>query len=332
MEHLKNLGRIGLGSRMKRFGDYLIGEVNAIYKNDGIPFEASCFPLLSLVERYGPMSLRDAEQRLGTSHSYVSQKAKYLQKEKLITLRPSISDARSKEMHLTDRGRALIDRARPLWKAMDIAFARLLGEDERKIFSALDALENRMMDAPALRQSVADMLRPADDGGKIEVADYSVAYASAFAELNLEWLEKNFTLQDFDYKVFEDPEKNLIKKGGDIWFAILDGRPVGTAALYPEAPGVLELCKMSVAPQCRGMGIGRLLAEEGIARARAMGVEKITLLTNSRKLAPALRMYRDLGFRDIPLTEEDTAKYGTGRVDVRMEMLLKAKKRRPARR
>lgn len=331
MQHLNELGRIGLGSRMKRFSDYMMTEVNAIYKNAGIDFEASCFPLLSLLERYGPMSLRDAEQRLGTSHSYVSQKAKYLEGEGLIAITASQRDARSKDMHLTAEGIKLIEKARPCWKALDIAFARLLGDDERMIFQALTTLEKRLMDAPLLRRTVGDLLQPSS-GGEVEIVDFQPRLARDFAELNLEWLEKSFTLMEFDHNVFADPKKYIIDKGGDIFFALLDGKAVGTAALYPESDDSFELCKMSVDPRHRGLGIGRKMVEEGIRRAQALGAKRVTLLTNSHKLAPAIRLYRSMGFQEIPMTAEDIRKYGEGRVDLRMELALQQPQRQARRR
>ena len=140
MNHISELGRLSLGSRLKRLSDYLITEVNAIYKANGINFESSSFPLLSLLEKYGPQSLRDAEIKLGTSHSYISQKAKYLQKSGLIEMTVDPNDARSKYMALSAQGIALIEKMQPIWKSLDIAFARLLGDHERKIFQELSKL------------------------------------------------------------------------------------------------------------------------------------------------------------------------------------------------
>lgn len=330
MNHMNELGRLSLGSRMKRLSDYLITEVNAIYKANGIDFEASCFPLLTLLERRGPQTLRDAERHLGTSHSMVSQKAKYLKEHQLIDMTPCPRDARNKNLHLTQRGLELIERMRPLWKSMDIAFAKMLGEHEREIFKALGQLEQSMVaDGTPLRDRV-QALTSAPDTQHIRIADYSPEYHQDFCQLNLEWLEKSFVLQEFDHNVFKDPEKYILKKGGDIYMAILDGKAVGTAALYPEGDGVYELCKMGVDPRYRGHGIGRKLVEAGIERARAKGAHTLTLLTNSYKLAPAVRLYKDMGFTSIPLTPEDIKKYGEGRIDLRMELNLKTRKNQAA--
>jgi ribosomal protein S18 acetylase RimI-like enzyme/DNA-binding MarR family transcriptional regulator len=319
MQHLNELGRLGLGSRMKRFSDYLIAEVNTIYKQAGIQFEASCFPLLTLLERYGPMTLREAEQKMGTSHSYISQKAKYLKQENLIEIQASERDGRSKHLSLTAKGMELIEQARPCWKNMDIAFANMLGDDEREIFQALSLLEKKMMDTSSLSKRVTEMTRAASSD--VVISDYKPEYKTAFINLNLEWLEKAFVLQDFDRKILNNPEKHLIENGGDLFFALIDGKPVGTGALYPEKDS-LELCKVAVDPRYRGMGIGRKLVAAGIERARKKNASKITLTSNRHKLAPAIRLYRSMGFTEVPLRDKDIKKYGKDHINIRMEMPL----------
>lgn len=326
MNHISELGRLSLGSRLKRLSDYLITEVNAIYKANGINFEASSFPLLSLLEKYGPQSLRDAEIKLGTSHSYISQKAKYLQKSGLIEMRIDPNDARSKHMALSAQGIALIEKMQPIWKSLDIAFARLLGDQERKIFQELSNLETSLLRAGSLRQDVAKEMNSHVSYDQIEIVDYTDDLREKFCQLNLEWLEKSFVLQEFDHNVFSDPRKHIIEKGGAVFFAVMNGQAVGTAALYPEDKTSFELCKMGVDPRYRGHGIGRKMVEAGIEKARLLGAQNLTLLTHSGKLAPAVRLYKKLGFTPIPMTDHDVEKYGQGRVDLRMTLSLKKSK------
>ncbi|HAJ89868.1 MAG TPA: hypothetical protein DCM27_02465 [Rhodospirillaceae bacterium] len=325
MNHLTELGRLSLGSRLKRISDYLITETNTLYKSNSINLEASCFPLLTLLERYGALSIREAEQKLGTSHSYISQKAKTLKELGLIDITADKRDARSKHLHLTQQGLALIEKTRPIWKAIDIAFAKMLGDEERKIFHALAALEEKIMPPMLFQKTVMDQIKNdgANRSSEIQIVEYKPEYKDAFVQLNLEWLEKMFVLQEFDYNVFEDPEQYIIQKGGKIFFALLDNAPIGTVALYPDGNNNFELCKMGVDPRFRSLGIGRKLVQHGIKEAQKAGLEELTLLTNSYKLAPAVRLYRELGFRETPLTTDDIKKYGKGRVDLRMTYPLK---------
>lgn len=117
-----------------------------------------------------------------------------------------------------------------------------------------------------------------------------------FKRLNLEWLERFFSVEDIDRRLLGDPERWILAPGGHVFFAALGERVVGTGALLRESEGVYELGKMAVEPAMQGAGIGRLIVQAAIDRFVALRGTKLFLETNSR-LAPALHLYESLGFR-----------------------------------
>ena len=131
------------------------------------------------------------------------------------------------------------------------------------------------------------------------ILDYMPAYRRDWEALNLAWLEKYFTVEEVDRKILADPEREVLDGGGYVLLAALDGTIVGTCGLRRLDGDTFELVKMAVAEGNQGRGIGTALASAAIARARAAGARRIVLETNSR-LAPALHVYRKLGFRPAP--------------------------------
>lgn len=132
------------------------------------------------------------------------------------------------------------------------------------------------------------------------IADFDPRWRGDFARLNLEWLERWFTVEPVDRAVLEDPERHILAHGGQILFAVDEsGRAFGTVALKHEGGGVYELTKMAVAPEARGQGLGRALMAAALARFHALGGGELFLESSSR-LATAIGLYERVGFEHRP--------------------------------
>lgn len=92
-----------------------------------------------------------------------------------------------------------------------------------------------------------------------------------------------------------DPEE-LAVPNAQFLVARVDGRPVGCIALV-DLLRYGELKRLFVSASARGMGLGRRLVEEAEAAARDIGLSLLRLETGP-ELAPAVRLYRDLGYAE----------------------------------
>ncbi len=128
-------------------------------------------------------------------------------------------------------------------------------------------------------------------GARVKIAD-------AFVELNTEWLQKYFYVEEIDEEILSSPEKHILKPGGAILFARYMEKTVGTCALINHGDGVFELTKMGVTATCQGLGIGRKLLDGAIRKYTQLGGRKFFLESNSR-LVPAIHLYESAGFVHI---------------------------------
>ena len=135
---------------------------------------------------------------------------------------------------------------------------------------------------------------------EVRIVNYDAKYRSAFKSLNKEWIDAYFVMEEADYHALDHPEENIINKGGYIFFAIIDGTPVGVCALKKSTHDGYdyELSKMGVNKDYQGYGIGRKLATKVIAKARELDADNIYIESNT-KLITAIKLYEKLGFVEV---------------------------------
>lgn len=151
---------------------------------------------------------------------------------------------------------------------------------------------------------------------QVKIIPFEPKYAHDLKKLNYSWLKKYFKVEKGDEVSLSDPKKEIIDRGGFVFFAESDGKIAGAVALLKRSDTVYELGKMAVAEDARGNGIGKKLLEHCLVFSKNKGIEKLILYSNTR-LAAALHLYRKYGFTE---TELEPGLYE--RADIKMEKYL----------
>jgi ribosomal protein S18 acetylase RimI-like enzyme len=102
-----------------------------------------------------------------------------------------------------------------------------------------------------------------------------------------EFLRSQFNAQTLHYK------KNYTE--ADYSIILLDGKPAGRLYLHQE-PADIRIMDIIVAPEHRRSGIGTMLLQEILERARAAGH---SVSIHVEQYNPALHLYERLGFQAI---------------------------------
>lgn len=130
----------------------------------------------------------------------------------------------------------------------------------------------------------------------LRIVEFSDALAGDFYQINAQWINTMFVMEDADRITLENPRHKIMDPGGTILFVEAEGLGlVGACALRKESEGVFELTKMGVLECARGRKAGAFLLDTIIARAEQMGVETLYLLT-SKKCEAAIHLYEKAGF------------------------------------
>ncbi|MFC0679562.1 GNAT family N-acetyltransferase [Lysobacter korlensis] len=157
----------------------------------------------------------------------------------------------------------------------------------------------------------------------LAIREFTDELAAQFRDINAEWIDAMFRLEDTDRDVLDNPRARIIDAGGDILFVEAEGLGiVGACALQKTGPTSYELTKMGVRAPARGMKAGEFLLAAVIKRAESLGADPLYLLTN-RKCAPAIHLYEKLGFRhDADIMARYGARYE--RCDVAMRYVRRS--------
>lgn len=295
MTTLHDYGSLLLGSRMRKISEALYTGVDEVYRSAGVTLPSRCFPILFLLRDHGRLGISELAARLGQTHPAVSQMSRKLLRHRVIRESPDPRDDRRRLLTLAPRGRSVMTRLEPVWKAVVSAVADL--EADHPFSQHLTAID-RALEARGFAARIRSRL---GDAAAVEVIPFERRYTADFKRLNVEWLQKHFRVEPIDEKVLSRPLR-ILRDGGAIFLARYHGAIVGTCALLNAGSERFELSKMAVTPGHQGLGIGRKLIEAVIGCYLERGGRQLFLESN-RKLTPAITLYESAGFVHSPRPE-----------------------------
>src|SRR5690606_443698 len=129
MEFYDKLGYLVFGSCLRRLSETFIAEINKVYQDKGIAFDASWFPVFYILSQNPKVSLVEISQCLQTSHSAVSQLINNLKKKGLVELVRAEDDGRKQLVTLNEKGNLLLAEIQPIWQQISVCMEALVQED-----------------------------------------------------------------------------------------------------------------------------------------------------------------------------------------------------------
>ncbi|MHA4836400.1 MarR family winged helix-turn-helix transcriptional regulator [Sphingopyxis sp. MSC1_008] len=109
----------------------------------GLSLERALFPLLVLVERFGPIGVVDLAGRVGRDYTTVSRQVARLEELGLVKRRPSSADKRIREAIVTAAGKEATDALDAAREEMTIG---IFADWERKDFDDLVRLMRKLVE------------------------------------------------------------------------------------------------------------------------------------------------------------------------------------------
>ena len=92
-------------------------------------------------------------------------------------------------------------------------------------------------------------------------------------------------------------KEEYIDNGGEFFVATINDRIIGMGALRKKTDKTAEIKRMRVRPEFQGKGIGGLILDRLIERAKELGYKELILDTSIKQIA-AQRLYESRGFKE----------------------------------
>lgn len=306
MDLIRELNELAFLSRLRRLVELLSKDASRIYSSQNVDFEARWFPLTYLLKDHSPMAVTDVAKALGTTHPAVNQVAEAMSRRGLLSSEKDSNDERRRLLSLTSEGRETVLRLQPIWQEIFDATREVIDSADADIMGAINRIEDEL-NRRSIYERVVERLKKRRYES-VEVVDYTPKYKRFFKTLNYEWLQRHFEVEPLDEVILSDPNDKILKKGGHVFFARIDGEIIGTCALLKHDKDTFELTKMAVTQSAQGKQAGRRLGEAAIDWAKSHGAHSVVLQTSS-ELEAANNLYRSFGFVKVNTDDAVRSKY-----------------------
>jgi DNA-binding MarR family transcriptional regulator/GNAT superfamily N-acetyltransferase len=298
MDFYNNAGKMALGSRLRRLSEQITEDAAQVYSIYNIPLQPKWWPVFHVLSQEHDKTITAIAEEIGHSHPSVSTIIREMVKQGVVIEKKDKKDGRRNMVSLSKKGKDIVASIAPQYTDVTNAIEEALSQTRNDLWKAIEEWEFLLNQKSLLRR--VQEQKKKRESNDVQIVDYKPAYREAFKQLNEEWISKYFKMEEADHKALDNPNKNIIAKGGYIFVALYNNEPVGVCALLKMNDPVYEyeLAKMAVSPKAQGKSIGWLLGKAAIEKARSLGVKKLYLESNTI-LQPAINLYHKLGFQKV---------------------------------
>lgn len=289
----KEFGYLSGATMFRRISEKLYVDGDQVYKEAGINFKASWFPVYSvLADSRSPVTVMNIAKQIAFSHITVKNILRQLEAEKLVIIRSNPEDKRSKTAQLSAEGRKLLSKLKSIWIDFAAALQSVFESGHPDFLSILKRIDREITFLP-IHERVKDL------ADVIKIVDYKPSLKEYFNKLagkRPTELHDGKPEQDDNFSL-DNPDQNYILNGGFVFFAVFKGDVVGTIALKRLDEDSFEFTRLFIDPEYMNLGISTKLIEKCISRCRENRAEELWHQSTMR-MPEAHKLYFKLGFED----------------------------------
>jgi DNA-binding MarR family transcriptional regulator len=141
MEFYNKVGKMALGSRLRRLSEKLTDQAGEVYKVYNIDMNPKWFPVFYALAEGEDKSIMQIAQEISHSHPSVSTIVKEMVKNGIAQEIANKADGRKNYIRLTDKGREINERIQVQYADVNAAVENALNETQYNIWKAIEEWE-----------------------------------------------------------------------------------------------------------------------------------------------------------------------------------------------
>lgn len=285
-------GALTSGSLMKKVSETLISSVQDLYNKLDIEFKPVWFPILLALKQNGTMDVKTLAEKRKVSKSAISQMIKEMKEEDLVDIKLSKTDQRQKEISLTQYGHMMShELVKPL-QLMEETLEGIYGNEWKEFRKFLIRVDTEIRSKPFTVRRLQALQ-------EVEIIKYNPKYKKDFKKINLEWIAEHFNnYEKSEEGLLNDPEQEIIAKGGEVLFATYKDQAIATLAITEKNKDTAEIVNMCVLEEFQQRDVASKLMKHAIKYAKNKGYSKVFVGLNE-SLKAAMKFYLKHGFKQI---------------------------------
>ncbi|MGD9509946.1 MAG: MarR family winged helix-turn-helix transcriptional regulator [Geminicoccaceae bacterium] len=148
-DFVRDRGYLTLGSRFKRLGERLQGDVQELARSEGIDLPPGLLPTIGALDLAGSLSIGELAQALGISQPGATRNVEKLTRLGLVRSVRGTADRRVRTVALTDRCRTQILATKDdLWPRVERGVAEICEGLEGPLLDILTGIERALDERP----------------------------------------------------------------------------------------------------------------------------------------------------------------------------------------
>ena len=140
---IEDAGILAIATRMQRLAEMFRKDGFQVYKDHGIDFEPKWFPVIYTLHHKPLLGVVEIANEIGYTHPSTISLLKEMEKEKLIRSKKDKEDSRKRMIQLTEKGQAMIEQMKPVWKIISKAITELTNT-ENDLMQAIIEVEGKL--------------------------------------------------------------------------------------------------------------------------------------------------------------------------------------------